>query len=308
MPSHATHASGDATSPFEGLRTADVDGTALAYREQGEGEPVVFVHGSASDVRWWDQQLPTIGMSYRAIAYSRRYARPNPEIEPGADDPMLPHVDDLEALVRGLDAAPAHLVGHSWGAFICLLDRDPPARAGAQPRARRAAGAVALHEHAATSHGARKALCAPAEDRTRHPRLHDEDGLPRQKAFRRGDDEQAIRSFAEGFVGKEGYERLPEERKNQLRENVSTLRAQLLGAGFPPLSDDEVRRVAAPTLLMTGERSPALPLRLTDRLQELLPNPERVEIAGASHAMTRENPAAANAAILDFLSRARQRR
>jgi len=88
-----------------------------------------------------------------------------------------------------------------------------------------------------------------------------------------------------------------------LRENVNTLRAQLLGAGFPPLSDDDVRRVVTSTLLMTGERSPAFPLRLTDRLQQLLPNPERVEIAGASHGMTEENANAANEAILGFLAR-----
>ena len=104
-----------------GVRTAAVNGIALAYREQGEGEAVVFVHGSASDLRSWEQQLPAIGTRYRAIAYSRRYARPNEDIEPGADDQMLPHVDDLAALLRVTGATPAHLVGHSWGAFICLL-------------------------------------------------------------------------------------------------------------------------------------------------------------------------------------------
>jgi hypothetical protein len=36
-------------------------------------------------------------------------------------------------------------------------------------------------------------------------------------------------------LGKTTYERLPEERKEQARENLGTLRAQLLGAGFPPL-------------------------------------------------------------------------
>ena len=103
------------------LPNRDVEGVRLAYREEGEGEPVVFVHGSSSDLRSWEQQVPVIAGSHRAIAYSRRYARPNEDIEPGADDQMLPHVDDLIALVRALDAAPAHLVGHSWGAFICLL-------------------------------------------------------------------------------------------------------------------------------------------------------------------------------------------
>jgi pimeloyl-ACP methyl ester carboxylesterase len=58
-----------------GERNASVDGAALAYREQGEGEPVVFVHGSSSDLRTWERQLPAIGASYRAIAYSRRHAR-----------------------------------------------------------------------------------------------------------------------------------------------------------------------------------------------------------------------------------------
>jgi pimeloyl-ACP methyl ester carboxylesterase len=98
-----------------------VDGATLAYRERGEGRTVVFVHGSASDLRTWEQQVPAIAESHRAIAYSRRYARPNGDIAPGVDDQMSPHVDDLVAFLRAIDAAPAHLVGHSRGAFICLL-------------------------------------------------------------------------------------------------------------------------------------------------------------------------------------------
>lgn len=66
----------------------------------GEGEPVVLVHGSSSDLRTWEQQLAAIGASYRTIAYSRRYARPNDDIEPDADDQMLPHVDDLITPLR----------------------------------------------------------------------------------------------------------------------------------------------------------------------------------------------------------------
>jgi pimeloyl-ACP methyl ester carboxylesterase len=91
----------------------------------------------------------------------------------------------------------------------------------------------------------------------------------------------------------------------QALENVRAVRAQVLGPGFPPLSEDEVRGVQVPTLLMTGERSPAYLPRLTDRLQQLLPNAERVEIAGASHLMSEENPRAVNDAILGFLGRSR---
>ena len=305
MTSKTILAAGDTTlSLFEGVRTAAVNGAALAYREQGEGEPVVFVHGSASDLRSWEQQLPAIGASYRAIAYSRRYARPNQNIEPGADDQMLPHVDDLVALLRALDAAPAHLVGNSWGAFICLLAAirhpqlvrslvlaEPPVLSlfmSTPPRPAELLRLVVRRPRAA-----RVILSFTVKT-----------AFPAMQAFRRGDDEQAIQTFAYGFLGKGAYERLPEERMQQLRENVSTLRAQLLGAGFPPLSDDEVRRVAAPTLLMTGQRSPAFPLLLSDRLQQLLPNAQHVEIAGASHGMTEENAGAANEAILRFLAHA----
>ena len=54
---------------------------------------------------------------------------------------------------------------------------------------------------------------------------------------------------------------------------------------------------------MTGERSPAYLPRLTDRLQQLLPTAERVEIAAASHLMHEENAGAVNEAILGFLAR-----
>jgi pimeloyl-ACP methyl ester carboxylesterase len=310
-PGHATVAgmtdATTSTGSFGGLRSATVNGAALAYREQGVGEPVVLVHGSASDLRSWEPLLPSIGGSHRAIAYSRRYARPNQDIEPDADDQMLPHVDDLTAFLRVVDATPAHLVGHSWGAFICLLAairqpqlvrslvlQEPPVLSlfmSTPPRssellrlfARRPRTALTILSFAAKTHA------------------------PAYKAFRRGDDEAALERFAHGLLGKASYERLAQERKQQARENVSVLRAQALGAGFPPLGDDQVRAMRVPTLLMTGERTPAYLLRLTDRLQQLLPNAERVEIPGASHAMQEENPDAVNEAILGFLARIQAR-
>ena len=51
------------SSAFEDTRTAKVDGTTLAFREQGEGEPVVFVHGAIIYRRTWEQQLPAIGIA-----------------------------------------------------------------------------------------------------------------------------------------------------------------------------------------------------------------------------------------------------
>ncbi len=304
MPGGATHANGDATMrSFEGVRFADVNGAALAYRDQGEGEPVVFVHGSVDDLRSWTQQLPSIGASYRAIAYSRRYARPNEEIEPDADNQTVPHVDDLVTFLQVVDATPAHLVGHSWGGLICLL---------AAIRHPQVVRSLVLQEPPVLSlfistrpRPTELVRLFVRRPRTAHVILSFavKTALPAEKAFRRGDDEAALQAYALGLLGKDTWERIPQERRQHARENLSTLRAQVLGAGFPPLSDDDVRRVAAPTLLMNGERSPAYLPRLTDRLQQLLPNAERVEIAAASHTMNEENPGTVNEAILDFLAR-----
>ncbi len=289
------------TDMFEALRTAPVNGVSLAYREQGSGEPVVLVHGSASDIRTWEHQIPAIGANYRAVAYSRRYARPNTDIAAGVDDQMLPHVEDLAAFLKSIDAPAAHLVGHSWGGFIALLTAirhpqmvrslvlmEPPVLslfASTPPRPveilrlflRRPATAFAMIKFGAGA-------VAPA-----------------QKAFRRGDDEAAMRAFGRGVLGKAGYERLSDARRQQVRDNRKADRAQLLGAGFPPLSDDEVRGVRVPALLLVGEQSPVILRRLTDSLHELLPDSERVEIADASHLMHEDNPGMVNAAILGFL-------
>ena len=306
MPTDTTHATRRATASmgsFGAVRTLAIGETALAYREQGAGEPVVFVHGSASDLRSWDQQLPAIATHYRAIAYSRRYARPNQDIEPDVEDQMLLHVYDLAAMLRLLDAAPAHLVGHSWGAFICL---ETAIRHPELVRSLVLAEPPVLPLYTSIPPRARELLALLA----RRPRttltiltFAARTFAPACRAFRRGDDERALEIFGHGVLGRETYERLPEARRQQARENLNTVRAQLLGAPFPPLSDEEVRAVTAPTLLIAGEHSPAYMLRLTDRLQQLLPNPERVDITGASHAMTEEQPDAVNEAILGFLAR-----
>jgi pimeloyl-ACP methyl ester carboxylesterase len=52
---------------------AQVNGTSLKYIEQGDGVPVVFVHGSMTDQRVWEKQRPAITKGYRYIAYNQRY-------------------------------------------------------------------------------------------------------------------------------------------------------------------------------------------------------------------------------------------
>jgi pimeloyl-ACP methyl ester carboxylesterase len=283
------------------VRSVPVGDADLAVVERGSGEPVIFVHGGISDWRTWRPQLEGLSGRWRTIAYSRRYHWPNEPIPEGADYVMTPHVRDLATLIRSLGAAPAHLVGNSWGAFVCLMlaRREPelvrslvleeppviPLFVSTPPRPTELLRVLLTRPRTALGildFGAR--IAGPATE-----------------AFRRGDDREALRRFVYGVLGREAYEALPEERKEQMSQNLRPLRAVFLGSGFEPFSDADVRAVRAPTLLLTGERSPAFMRRLTDRVEELLPDVRRVEIRGASHAMHEEQPAAVNRAIAEFL-------
>ena len=294
------------STAFGATKTATVNGTTLAYREQGEGQPVVFVHGGLSDLRTWEQQLPAVGRSYRAITYSRRFARPNEDTDPGADELMLPHAEDLAAFLREIDVAPAHLVGNSGGALISLLTavRHPDL-----------VRTLVLEEPPVVSLFVKSVPPRPVDllrlfvtrPRTAIAILKFGAGtIARvQKAFQRGEDDRAMRIFCHGVLGKAPFERFNEARLEQMRDNLSELRAFVLGAGFPILGDDDVRGIRAPVLLVTGELSPPFAFRMTDRLEELLPTVERVEIPDASHLMHEENAPAVNEAIVGFLGRHR---
>jgi pimeloyl-ACP methyl ester carboxylesterase len=290
------------SAPFENAKRAKVNGTTLAYCEQGEGDPVLFVHGGVSDLRIWANQLPAVGRFYRAISYSRRYARPNEDIDLDAADPWLQHVDDLAVFLREIGASPAHLVGNSQGAFISLLAairypelvrslvlEEPPVLplfVSFPPRAWELLRTFATRPRTAIAI-AQFVLGTV---------------MPSTRAFERGEDEKALEIFLLGVLGRRTFAQLPKESVERSRENVRTLRAGFIhNVGFPPLTDDDVRGVRVPVLLVTGDRSPAVLLRLTDRLEELLPIVEHVEIPDASHIMHEENAPRVNQAICGFL-------
>src|SRR4029434_1137617 len=49
-----------------------VHGVDLPYLDQGTGAPVVFVHGSFSDLRFWEPQRQAVAQQYRFIALDRK--------------------------------------------------------------------------------------------------------------------------------------------------------------------------------------------------------------------------------------------
>jgi pimeloyl-ACP methyl ester carboxylesterase len=123
---------------------------------------------------------------------------------------------------------------------------------------------------------------------------------PATKAAERGDMQAAIDAFGPAVLGRKTFRELSDSRLEQIHTNA--IRAEFVGSGFAPLSAGEVRGVQAPTLLITGQRSPRLFHRLADGIHALLPHAERLEIPGASHILHEDNPEAFNAGVLRFVA------
>ena len=95
------------------------DGVALNVKVEGQGAPVVLLHGHTLDLRVWDQVVPPlVGAGYRTIRYDQRgHGRSS---SPPSGYRYGDHVADLAELINQLDAAPAHLIALSKGAGIAL--------------------------------------------------------------------------------------------------------------------------------------------------------------------------------------------
>ena len=100
------------------VRVNDVD---LTYVDQGIGAPVVFVHGSFSDLRFWEPQRQAIAQQHRFIALTQRYFGTTPWPDDGKHYGDKTHAADLAAFLRQLNAGPVHLVGISYGGVVATL-------------------------------------------------------------------------------------------------------------------------------------------------------------------------------------------
>jgi pimeloyl-ACP methyl ester carboxylesterase len=284
------------------FETATINGTDLAYIERGQGQPVVFVHGGVGDYREWDLQVPAFAASFRTIALSCRGAWPNRKLEAKEEIALDMFVEDLASFIKALDLAPVHLVGHSSpGGFGGLL------LAHRYPELLRSL--VLLEPPAFPLLGVNIPPTPLQVLRllARNPRagigfikLGAKGIGPAMKAFDRGDDEGGLRVFMTAIAGKERVASIPEETFQAFVGNVGPFKAQLR-AGFPEFRKDDVRSIRVPTLLVSGAETPAPLSAVTDRLEELLPDVSRLNIAGASHNMFNSHPVEFNAGVMNFI-------
>ncbi len=97
----------------------DTNGVKLAVYEQGNGSPVLFLHGFPELAYSWRHQLGAMASGgFRAIAMDQRgYGRSTIPTSV-SDYTMAKLVGDALGVLDALDIERATVVGHDWGALI----------------------------------------------------------------------------------------------------------------------------------------------------------------------------------------------
>ncbi|GLI21417.1 pimeloyl-ACP methyl ester carboxylesterase [Xanthobacter flavus] len=96
------------------------DGVKLYYEEAGSGTPVILVHEFAGDLRSYETQLRYLGKRYRVIAFNARGYPPS-DVPPDVSSySQARAADDIASVMDGLGIAKAHVIGLSMGGFATL--------------------------------------------------------------------------------------------------------------------------------------------------------------------------------------------
>jgi pimeloyl-ACP methyl ester carboxylesterase len=262
-----------------------VDGTDLAYVEEGNGTTIVMVHGAVGDWRTWEAERPYLATKYHYVAYSRRYHFPNVWVDDGQNYWVMQHVEDLAALIRALNAGPVHLVGGSYGGAVAgrLTLKYPDlvrSLVMSEPSIIRAA--------TLKDQGAWDAFVA---------------GFNASKAASRaGNVRESAVLFFDAVSDEQGaYDRAPPMRQQRWMDNANTIAPFFAEPAAPPVTCAQLRTIRVPVMVMQGERSRALSQSNETLLSCLPEGTAIVVVPEAPHMWYPVNPQAGAKAILAFI-------
>ena len=271
QPSHAASADGRAPTGAP----AEVDGP-LSWREQGQGRPVVFLHGLGGSRSSWEPQLRGLSDEFRAIAWDMPGYGASAPVEP------LTFGAVADAVARLLDAAGvdrAHLAGESFGGMHALHTAlRHPDRVGRMVLAN-TSGAFGLD---GTDPAAWRAARLAPLDAGLTPADIAEQVLTSVAGPGLGDEMLAMRAAA--------FARIP---STGLRAAVECLPSHNVL--------DRLAEIAAPTLVIAGELDAETPVVYSRVLAEGLPEAELIVLDGVGHLAVSEAPHTFNRLVRDFL-------
>ncbi len=251
-------------------------GARLRYRDEGEGQAIVLVHGWTLDLAMWDLQVARLRNGFRLVRLDRRgHGLSTGSSATGRD------ASDLDSLCRHLRLENVALIGTSQGA------RGVLAFAGAAPTRVRALvldgvpnlqfptseDDVPLAHYRSLIHG--QGIEAVRREWQRHPlmQLRTQDRPTRE----------LLRAMLQRYSG---------------RDLIGPVNEPGTAAERLPLSS-----VRAPTLILNGEFDLASRLTAAKYLTDYLVGAERSSIAGAGHLPSLDNPDVYSELCRSFLTR-----
>jgi pimeloyl-ACP methyl ester carboxylesterase len=95
-------------------------GVEIAWRERGEGPPVLLIHETAADGRVWEPVADALSERARAISYDRRGWGSSTAPDGYQRTTIEEQSEDAASLLESAGAAPAVLCGAGIGAVIAL--------------------------------------------------------------------------------------------------------------------------------------------------------------------------------------------
>ena len=256
----------------------------MPYVEAGEGELLLFVHGSLCDYRYWQPQLAGLSKKYRCVAVSLSHYWPGADFAPGQPFSWSAHVDEVAEFIDVLGAGPAHVIGHSRGANVTYqFARRYPERVRSLTLA--------------DPGGQLRIAGRPA---SRVPQTVNALRAKAAQLIEAGDVNGGLQMFVDS-VSRPGFWAMSTAAfRTMATDNAHTLALQL-GDPLPAYVSDEAADVRCPVLLIDGEKSPEMFHRAVAALHEWLPDARRETVRGASHGMNLAHPSAFNRYVDGFI-------
>jgi pimeloyl-ACP methyl ester carboxylesterase len=239
------------------LRSPEQDAERPGYFAAGTGVPIVMLHSSLSSKSQWIPLADRLASRFRVIGLDLCGYGDNPAIDASAtftlDDEVRLIAAHLDRLVG--PGVRVHMVGHSYGGLVALRF--------AQVRSERIAS-LSLYEPVAFR-------MLDDDDTTLAELKRIADQVHRLVAA--GRHREAAHAFVDFWSGEGSYASmaLPVQAKLARRTDKITLDFQ--AAWQWPRSAVDLRAIVAPTLLLFGNRSPAIAQRLVARLTRALADP-----------------------------------
>jgi esterase len=263
------------------LRVAEVraNGVSLYYEEHGSGEPIVCIHGTGGSAAVWADAAAELAKLGRTITYDRRGCFRSERPEPYVTN-VHEQADDAAALIDALAAAPAVVIGRSYGGEIAI---DLALRYPEHVRA------LVLLE---------PSLLSMSEGAVRWA---DE---VKQHVYTAADVDMktVAETFLRSVLGDATWEGFPEPAKQMFTGNGPAIVAELRGgAGFFDVSDEQLGIILQPTLLVAGKDSPPAFAEVTNRMARAMPS-TRVEWVEGGHLVNAAHPV-----VLGFVEEALDR-